>query len=326
MPTPERMNEPNNLEYLDTDWKLATVYTAFLFPKSQQDAIRLIYKKNKGIGGKAPIIKHPVNWIIDAREELMEKGYLVRTDNKLKNSIIKADVEPIITSLIEAGAKTGPAPAPAPAPEIIEGTRRVLDSNWFRKFFSYEYLYNPITYRNKSVYEPYLETIKHTPSGDRLEIKSLKNRLFQLLYEIGYYSHNIRWLMDDIQREQRESIVGSDDPILKDLLASQNLEELIDNNRSGIPPHFIEIYYYCITNTDMNPMNNYYPEKFLKHLVYSHAGSFIPMQVSIFLRSAPYTSSVRPLDCGYIMKIFHHDWRRLEHVQSEPEGPVLVKK
>lgn len=306
MPTPGQTDEPHNLEYLDTDWKLATVYTAFLFPKSQQDAIRLIYKKNKGIGGKAPIIKHPVNWIIDAREELMEKGYLVRTDNKLKNSVIKADVEPIIGSLIAAGADK------SPSPEIIEGTRRVLDSNWFRKFFSYEYLYNPITYRNKDVYEPYLDTIKHTPSGDRLEIKSLKNRLFQLLYEIGYYSHNIRWLMDDIQREQRESIVGNDDPLLKDLLASQNFEEMIDNNRSSIPPHFIDLFYYCIANTDMDPMNNYFPEKLLKYLVYSHAGPFIPMQVSVFLRSAQYKSSVRPLDCGYIMKIFHHDWRRLE--------------
>ncbi len=318
----EAADDPHNLEYLDTNWKLATVYTAFLFPKSQQDAIRLIYKAGKGIGGKAPVIHHPLNWIIDAREELMEKGYLVRTDNKLKNSIIKADVSPILASLIEAGVEKGPRPGP----EIIEGTRRVLDSNWFRKFFSYEYLYNPITYRNKDIYEPYQNIIKHTPSGDRLEIKSLKNRLFQLLYEIGYYSHNIRWLMDDSQREQREHIAGTDDPILKDLLSSQNFEELIDNNRSGIPPNFIDIFYYCIANTNMDQMDKYFPEKFLKYLVYSHAGLFIPMQVSVFLRSAQYKSSVRPLDCGYIMKLFYHDWQRLEHVQSEPEGPCLAKK
>jgi len=316
MPTPEKAVGPSNLEYLDTDWKLATVYTAFLFPKSQQDAIRLIYKAGKGIGGRAPVIKHPVNWIIDAREELMNRGYLVSTDNKLRSSVIKAEVSPILESLIEAGGKKGPGP------EIIEGTRRILDSNWFRKFFSYEYLYNPITYRNNDIYEPYLNIIKHTPSGDRLEIKSLKNRLFQLLYEIGYYSHNIRWLMGYIQRDKREWISESDESLLKDLLASQNFEELIDNNRGGIPPHFIDIFYYCIANTTMDQMDKFFPEKFLKYLVYSHAGHFIPMPVSVFLRSAPHKSSVRPLDCGYITKRFMNDWERIESAQSEPEDPL----
>lgn len=316
MPIPGTIGAPCCLEFLDTDWKLATVYTAFLFPKSQQDAIRLIYKAGKGIGGRAPVIKHPVNWIIDAREELMNRGYLVRTDNKLKNSVIKADIEPIIESLIAAGADKGLAP------EIIEGTRRVLDSDWFRTFFSYGFLCNPVTYRNKSIYEPYQEITKQNPSGNRLEIINLKNRLFQLLYEIGYYSHNIRWLMGYIQRDKREWISDSDEPLLKDLLEAQNFEELIETNRGVIPPHFVDIFYYCIANTAMDQMDKFFPEKFLKYLVYSHAGHFIPMPVSVFLRSAPYKSSVRPLDCGYITKRFMNDWERIESAQSEPEGPL----
>ena len=37
MSIPAKMDESKDLEYLDEDWKLATVYTAFLYPKSQQD-------------------------------------------------------------------------------------------------------------------------------------------------------------------------------------------------------------------------------------------------------------------------------------------------
>ena len=313
MSKPAKTDKQNTLDLLDKDWKMATVYTAFLFPKSQQDAIRLIYKAGKGTGGRAPIINHPVNWIITAREELMDRGYLVSTDNKLRNSVIKADIEPIIQSLIAAGVVGGSTP------EVIEGVRLVLDSTWFRTFFSYDNLYHPITYRNHTDYEPYRDITKIIPSRDRsdreplererLEITNLKNRLFQLLYEIGYYSHNIRWMMGYVNRDNSVSIAGNKDPILEDLLTSRNFDTMMETYRGVVPPRFIDIYYSCIANTRMGNMDEQFPERLIKYLLNSHAGLFIPIPVSILLRSCPCKSSVRPVDCGYILKKFMNAWR-----------------
>lgn len=298
----EKTYEPDNLEFLDRDLKLATVYTAFLNPKSQQNAIRLIYKARKGIGERAPIIHHPVNWIIEAREELMKRKYLVSTDNKLRNSVIKADIEPVIRSLIVAGVDGGSNP------EVVKGVRLVLDSAWFRTFFSYEFLHSPITYRNKTVYEPYREIIKRNPSGERLEITNLKNRLFQLLFEIGYYNHNIRWMLKYIDRDKGDTPAGSEDPILKDLLTSHNFDAILETHRDLVPPRFVATYYSCIANIKMGHMDEHFPERLIKYLLDSHAGLFIPIPVSVFLRSCQYKSSVRPVDCGYILKEFINTW------------------
>lgn len=305
----KKMGDSNNLEFLDTDWKLATVYTAFLHPKSQQEAIRLIYKKNyvktdKKIGKRAPIIKHPLNWIIDTREELMNEGYLVSTDYKLKNSVIKAEIEPIIKSLIASGVDG------CSIPEIVEGTRLVLDSNWFRKLFSYRCLHNPITYRNKTIYEPYRDIIKQNPSGDRLEITKLKNRLFQLLYEIGYYSHNIRWMLQHVDYDYKITPTGIEDSALKDLLISQNFDEMIKKHQDFVPPGFIDAYYSCIANTRMRHMYEQFPDRLIKYLLNTNAGLFMPIPLSVLLRSCTFKSSVRPVDCGYILKEFLNDWNK----------------
>jgi len=238
---PDTAVEPVNLEFLEGDLKLATVYTAFLQPKSQQDAIRLIYKAGRGKGGKAPIIHHPVNWIIDARKKLMARQLLVSTDQRLRNSIIKADIGPIVRSLIGTGAEGGFDPA------IIDGVRLVLDSAWFRSFFSYELIHSPITYRNDTVYEPYRDIIKINPSGERLEVTNLKNRLFQLLFEIGYYSHNMRWMLRYVEREQGASPSVQEDPLLDALRASGTFDGLVETCRPHIPPRFVPIYYACLS-------------------------------------------------------------------------------
>jgi len=298
-----KTDSPNNLEYLDTDWKLATVYTAFFYPKSQQDAIRLIYKFSKRIGDQTLDIRNPANWIIDTREKLMKRGYLVRTDSKLRNSVIKSEIEPIVQSLIAAGVDGGQDH------DIQEGVRLVLDSDWFRNFFSDGFLNNPITYRNGTIYEPYREITKQNPSWSHLKIIGLENRLFQLLYEIGYYSHNIRWMMENIKEDNSFSIGGGKDPILEELLVSRNFDTMIETHRDLVPDRFIDIYYSCIANTRMGNMDEQFPERLIKYLLNSYAGFFIPISVSILLRSCPCKSSVRPVDCGFILKKFINAWR-----------------
>lgn len=78
MSLPTKLTQNYSLKYLDTDQRLATVYTAFLVPKTQQDAIRLIYNIPKEEGRRAPIINRPVKQISDTRKKLMEAGLLIR--------------------------------------------------------------------------------------------------------------------------------------------------------------------------------------------------------------------------------------------------------
>jgi len=149
----------------------------------------LIYKAGDRTRGRIPVINHPVQWIIDTMKELMDWGYLVSTDNRFRNSIMKSSIDPIINLLVATESEG------ISNPEIREAARLVLDSDWFRNFFSYSFLQDPITYRDATIYEPYRNLSKENPSGSQLEIKNLKNRLFQLMNEIGYYSHNIRLLL-----------------------------------------------------------------------------------------------------------------------------------
>jgi len=306
MSIPAKMDESKDLEYLDTDWKLATVYTAFLYPKSQQDAIRLIYKSSKRIGDKTLDIRNPANWIIDTREKLMERGYLIRTDNKLKNSIIKADIEPIVQSLIAAGMDGGRDH------EVQEGVRLVLDSDWFRNFFSDEFLNNPITYRNGTVYEPYHDIVKENPSWSHLMIDDLKNRLFQLLSEIGYYSNNMRWvLLEEIDPDTNTFYYNKNDPLLEGLLTLQRFDSVIEKYRDLIPSPFIKDYSFCIEKKHLHHSYDFFPERLIKRLLNDYGGLLMPMTVSIFLSRCPYKSEIRRLDFGYIYKEFSY-YRRAD--------------
>jgi hypothetical protein len=303
MSIPAKMDESKDLEYLDTDWKLATVYTAFLHQKTQQNAIRLIYKRSKKRDEKILDIKNPANWIINARKELMDEGYLIKTDNKLRDSVIKADIEPIIQSLIAADV------IHRQGPEVQEGVRLVLDSDWFRNFFSDGFLNNPITYRNGTIYEPYREITKQNPSWSHLKIIDLKNRLFQLLSEIGYYSHNIRWVLYNVD----EYIGGTsfslrDDALLKELLTSRNFDSMLKNNSNRVPPSFIKIYYSCIENTQN--IDDIYPERLFNELLNRYAGLFIPIPVSTLMEDCPYKSSVKRMTTAYFLKNFFGIWDR----------------
>ena len=235
MPYPTGSSEAKTIAYLDTDWKLATVYIAFMEPKTQQDAVRFIYGRRKVEGRHAPVIKQPVKWITEARETLMADGFLVRTDNKLRGSIIKADISPILRSLQEAGAED------SHKPDVMKGAKMVLDSPWFRFFFSYTAIHTPMTYADGAIYEPYQNLIKivnEEKNMKKLEIKDLQNRMFQLLSEIGYYSHNFR----DLMRSEKRSVLKNNDKrsILPNLIHEPGFLSFLENCDEEIPILFKE--------------------------------------------------------------------------------------
>jgi hypothetical protein len=97
----------------------------------------LIYEAGERTSGRIPVINHPVQWIIDTMKELMDRGYLVSTDKMFRNSIMKSSIDPIINSLVATESEG------ISNPEIREAARLVLDSDWFRNFFSYSFLQGP---------------------------------------------------------------------------------------------------------------------------------------------------------------------------------------
>lgn len=324
------LSENCSLEDLNNDWKLSTLYTAFLVPKTQQEAVKLIYKIKTIPGKKAPRINRPVQWITDTREKLMDMGFLIKTDNKLKNSIIKANIEPIIQSLIKTGSEDSNDPV------VLKGVRLVLESFWFRDFFSYDMLHSPINYKNGEVYEPFQGIIKNVSSDEkqqeadqrkklpysRLDITDLQNRIFQLLSEIGYYSHNIRYVLKRIKKIPRHQ---NEDPLFDVLIGGNNFDTLCSNYTDEIPQNFIELYRSSSEGALYSTMASYYPERLFKKLLNEKAALCIPSQVSILLRSTSYIAKNKPLDCGYIQRDFIKKWHIEKKKMNDEKLNVLYQ-
>jgi len=303
----------NNLQFLDSDWKLATVYTAFLVPKSHQDAVRLIYGLEYDRNRKAPSIPHAQGWISTARDQLLERNLLSFIDNKVKSSIIKASVDPIIQSLMETNKEM------MKDLSVLEGVRLVLDSQWFRNFFTFQNIYTPMTYTDGTVYEPYRNLIKiiKEDRSKKLEIRSLQNRLFQLLYEIGYYCHNVRYLVNDFKIRDRFSRGDmNEDPIFDELLQEKNFDLFLMKRQHDIDSHFIEIWKRCMKDSGIDSLDQAYSERLISRMLEERAGIFMPMQVAIALRSSPCTRSVQPVDCGYTRKRFIIEYGRVMREQG----------
>jgi len=318
--TVEFSQNENNLQYLDSDWKLATVYTAFLVPKSHQDAVRLIYNLEYDKNKRAPIIQHPQKWVKDARVLLMERNLITITEQKLKSTILKANVDPIIQSLIEMNRNT------MKDLSVLEGVRLVLDSQWFRNFFTFENLHHPMTYKDGSVYEPYrnLEKIIGEEKTKKLEVRNLQNRIFQLLYEIGYYSQNIRFLS---KRLIHNDLDITEDPIFEDLLNVKNYDAFLRNHMHEVPPCFIQTILVCMQSMGIEPPEKIYSDRLMDKIVNEYSGIFMPTQIAIALRQSLCTRSVNTIDFGYVRKLFMSSYRaHLKQYEESMKNAMTLSK
>jgi hypothetical protein len=320
MSFPTGSSEAKTIAYLDTDWKLATIYIAFMEPKTQQDAVRFIYGRRKVEGRHAPVIKQPVKWITEVRETLMADGFLVRTDNKLRGSIIKADISPILRSLQEAGAEG------SHKPDVMKGAEMVLDSPWFRSFFSYTAMHTPMTYADTTIYEPYQNLIKivnEEKNTKKLEINDLQNRIFQLLSEIGYYNHNFR----DLMRFEKRSVLDkrSKRSILPKLIQEPDFYSFLENYDEEIPILFNDALIETIKESGLKYFQNIFCERLFATLLASNAGVFMPEEISILFRSVPCTTSTNTIDMGYIRKFFHPVYIRMLNQYEEAQQAIALK-
>jgi len=312
----DAINPPFDLTYLDSDWKRATLWMAFLEPKTQQDAIRYIYHgETKGVSE---------NWIIAAKRELLEREYIIKTDQEERNSIYSANTEPIINSLLSQVNQMRRKPDNDEMQ--IDCTKKVLDSQWFRSFFSYTAVTSPILMSDGQVYRPFDSLYKSSPSkiNLKLEIRDLTHRLFSFLWDIGYYSHNIRWLLLETHVKPKGNL-WSDKDVSRKLMRSPDFDSYLTANYSEVPDIFPEVYCRAIRRSEGRWYHRSNVPIMLYHnLLTTRAGCLIPTGVSEYLRGLPYrTERGYQADAGLINKLFDREYKN--HPEDYQENLCIEK-
>jgi hypothetical protein len=184
--------EECSLDTLENDRIRSNAYVAFFTQKTQADANRFIY----GIQGNGLSPSNP-GPLIDARMELSEKGYIHRMNEGLRNVPFRSSVDPIINSIRSDIERSGSYfdLDSAKGKVSFEALAKVLDSEWFRQFFSYHAIHNPYPGKNKGEFYSGYAGIRLTPyefadkTCNEVEIWYIKKLFLELIAEIGTYSY-----------------------------------------------------------------------------------------------------------------------------------------
>ncbi|MCX6699306.1 MAG: hypothetical protein NTV68_05170 [Methanomicrobiales archaeon] len=184
--------EECSLDTLEHDRARSNAYVAFFTQKSEADANRFIY----GITGSRLPPSNP-GLFIDARRGLYLNGYIHRINNGLKNVLFRSSVDPIINSIrSDTGRGRSYSDLDRERGNIsVEALATVLDSEWFRQFFSFHAIHNPYPGKNKGEFysgyaglrlEPYEFEDK---TCNTVEVWHIKKLFLELIAEIGTYSY-----------------------------------------------------------------------------------------------------------------------------------------
>lgn len=283
-----------NITNLDEDWKLGTVYLAFLSPKTPQQALKLIYH-----GATMGVSE---NWVINTRKKLIKMGYIIQIDGENRNTQYKSDIMPVANFILshqkpefftEKGAET-----------VLKSLNIFLNSQWFRDFFNEEYCFSPIMYSDMTVYGPYANMYITTPSGlnQKMEIENLSQRLSHLLRDIGYYSHNMRYDMFRMA-EKDFKINGSDTELLEEISSLDDFDLHLKNNKDNIPSDLLILLCSVIKQATKAGYYGESPLQLFQKLFQSGAGCFLPNDFALMFRHLPRLSNTpESLDFGIIRK------------------------
>ena len=114
----------------------ATVYISCLEPKSTKELVEFIYN----VKPAASINSTPVS---KARASLERAGYLVRSDVQLRNTRFRATHRPIMDYVHQVIDRDSSLKFDDP---VFAALGKVIDSPWFRGFFSEKFLRTPPRY------------------------------------------------------------------------------------------------------------------------------------------------------------------------------------
>lgn len=290
---PHKLQEFNIIN-LDEDWKLGTVYLAYLSPKTPQQALKLIYHgTTMGVSE---------NWVINTRRDLTKMGYIIKIDGENKNSLYKSDIVPVANYILshqnskiftQKGVET-----------LLKSLNIFLNSQWFRSFFNEESFFSPIMYSDMTVYGPYANMYITSPSGlnQKMEIKNLSQRLSHLLYDIGYYSHNIRYDMFNTSLK-RFNIHESDTELLEEITSLEDFDLILQNNKENIPSDRLILICSAIKKITKARYYGKAPLQLFKKLFQSGAGCFLPNDFVLMFRNLHRLADTQNfLDFGIVRK------------------------
>lgn len=290
-----------SLDSLRKSISQATFYTAFYYPKTQSEAIKLVYRipnSKVSIFGEDHERVHKstsninFNPITKARKKLTNDGFLIRMDEKFRNSILKASSIPI-TNYIKNKLKLRKSRRHPNPSQDYEALSIILDSMWFRSFFSNDFLLNPPThipikhpdflidedddYTPPSIYHPYGYISKKRMSQNiihytKIEVYDVVNLFSFLIEDIGAYCWGIIPVLkkiDDFSPISSQEVIQSGD-----------FDSIILKKQEILPiDTILDFYSYCVEENDTldwyAPVN---PRRFIDKIKIQSA--LIPFEVS----------------------------------------------
>jgi len=244
----------------------STVYIAFFQRKSQQNAIRLIYSDESSLRSFVRKLSVNISPIVNAREELTKKGFLIKTDEKLRASQFQSSIKPLINSVRREISKNNSYLINfknLDTNDNYDVLEMILNSEIFRKFFDHEILYSPFysqnTFELSNIQIPNVNLIpsysafKKNLQKGKYEVSDIKKLLLGLISELGIYSFYLQRLLLQFS----ENLPNSNfQPIDLDIiLKSSSFDLLIENHRKNIPFNFINEYFdYIFSQTKITAL------------------------------------------------------------------------
>lgn len=286
------------LDYINDSYIEATLYTAFYYPKTQADAVKLIYgidNSKISIFGADHERAHKstsninINPITKARKKLLANGFLVKMDNNLRNSNFKATSEPI-TNFIKSKLKLRKSRISPNPSQDYDALSIILDSKWFRDFFSNDFLLNPPTHSHLNlpgeddeidetshVYHPFCYISKEIMEENMMKYQKLRvynvtNLFTYLIEDIGAYCWGIVPVLKTLH---------SFTPITsQEIIQVGDFDNIVNKYRDTLPTDVImDFYSYCSEERktlEWCPPSN--PSRFIQKITIQSA--LIPLNVS----------------------------------------------
>jgi len=171
---------------LTTSSMAATVYISCLEPKSTTELVNFIYKPVS----VADINSNPVS---KARASLERAGYLVRCDVQLRNTRFRATHRPImdyVHAVIDRDSSL------KFDDQVYAALEKVIDSQWFRGFFSEKFLRTPpryVVYNNVHI-ESKENDNTNTDKKGKLVISDAMRLATGILADIGAFGIALKQL------------------------------------------------------------------------------------------------------------------------------------
>jgi hypothetical protein len=279
--------KPCSLLDLEKKETQAALYIAFFEPKTQTAAIKLIY----GVKSTSNINYNPIT---EARGKLLENEFIVNlTPQRLRNSVFRSTITPIINCVkIRDSERHSSIKSNS---EYYIALGRIIDSDWFRGFYSSNFLradWERITPRFYHVYFYNLsKTIKNNRS--KLSVTSSVDLYTNLMSDIAACS----WELTKLLRKHEYEI-----PTIKQIVEAHSFDSIIDQYSDNMPVELIDLFFDSLTFSD-----DQNPEVFFAHYnkrLTSGEFPFLPKKISDHMKKAsmfiPYTVSSRMRSSGRV--------------------------